>query len=182
MIGKLAKLTWVFLPILFAHGCSVTSSPSEVADAGQGRVIGAQEALPCVTPADEERLAGALFELINAERTKAGLEPLRRATALDRLATDYACRMIREEFFAHQDPATGDGPGQRALNDGYRFYAVGENLAAGYESSAEAMTGWMASEEHRAIILAPQWTEVGLGVRVGGTYKIYWVQEFGDPV
>ncbi len=182
MIGRPAKLAWGIIPIIFAHGCSVTSNPDEMVDPRVGRSLEGVEEAPCVTPADEERLGNELFELINAQRSKVGLPTVRRATLLDRVASDYACQMIRGEFFAHQDPVTGDGPGERAIGDGYRFYAVGENLAAGHETSAEAMDDWMASDAHRAIILGPGWTEVGLGVRVGGPHRIYWVQEFADPV
>jgi uncharacterized protein YkwD len=43
------------------------------------------------------------------------------------------------------------------------------------------MKVWMGSPAHRENILDPRWSEVGIGVRTGGEYSIYWVQEFGDP-
>ena len=39
----------------------------------------------------------------------------------------------------------------------------------------------MDSPAHRAIILDARWTEVGIAVRTGGEYAIYWVQEFATP-
>ena len=63
----------------------------------------------------------------------------------------------------------------------YAFYAIGENLAAGQQTPAEVMKVWMDSPAHRDIILDPNWTEVGIAVRVGGEYEIYWVQLFGRP-
>jgi len=39
----------------------------------------------------------------------------------------------------------------------------------------------MDSPSHRDNILDEKWSEVGISVRSGGEYSIYWVQEFGDP-
>ena len=39
----------------------------------------------------------------------------------------------------------------------------------------------MESPAHRDIILDEKWSEVGLSVRFGGEFSIYWVQEFGAP-
>ena len=63
----------------------------------------------------------------------------------------------------------------------YRYYAVGENLAAGPATAAEVVKEWMESASHREIILDPSWKEIGVAVRSGGKHGIYWVQEFGDP-
>ncbi len=168
---------------LALSGCALNEAPTEVDDGRLARLAEVASASNrCLTPEDEVALADELFNQINQARTVAGLPPVRRAALLDRVAGDYACRMVRERFFAHLDPTDGAGPGQRAMNAGYRFYAVGENLAAGQQSAEDAMAAWMASATHREIILGPNWTEVGIGVRVGGPYRTYWVQEFGEPV
>ncbi len=89
--------------------------------------------------------------------------------------------MIEEGFFAHESE-DGAGPGQRAINGGYVFLAIGENLAGGQSSPEQAMVDWMASTEgHRENILAHQWREIGIAVRTGGEFGVYWVQEFGNP-
>jgi uncharacterized protein YkwD len=58
---------------------------------------------------------------------------------------------------------------------------VGENLAAGQPTPERAFTDWMNSPSHRDNILDPRFTELGVGVRFGGEYGVYWVQEFGLP-
>ena len=58
---------------------------------------------------------------------------------------------------------------------------MGENLAAGQKTAADVMKIWMESPPHREIILDSKWKEVGIAVRAGGEYSIYWVMEFGDP-
>lgn len=133
-------------------------------------------------PEDAEQLADQVLQLINLERAEADLGPVVLNPALTRVATDFACRMIDQNFFLHHDPDTGEGPGDRARAADYLFYAVGENLAAGQATAAEVMDVWMESPAHRQIILDRRWQEVGIAVRFGGEYSIYWVQEFGDPL
>ncbi len=126
-------------------------------------------------------MADQVLQLVNLERAEADLPPVSRNAALEKIADDYACRMIAEDFFGHIDPITGYGPGDRAVVGRYRYYAIGENLAAGQETAAEVMKVWMDSPAHRDNILDEKWSEVGIAVRIGGDYSIYWVQEFGDP-
>ncbi len=38
-----------------------------------------------------------------------------------------------------------------------------------------------STEGHRENVLSPQWKEIGIAVRVGGEYGVYWVQEYGNP-
>ena len=152
-------------------GCFTTAGASGRAD----------ESAPCVAPEDPERMADQVLHLVNLERAEADIPPVTPNPALEKIADDYACRMIAEDFFGHTDPLTGHGPGDRAVVGKYSFYAIGENLAAGQETAAEVMKVWMDSPSHRNIILDEKWSEVGIAVRIGGDYSIYWVQEFGDP-
>lgn len=100
---------------------------------------------------------------------------------MTRLSSDYACEMIEGNYFEHTDPVTGSTVGSRALQANYYFKKVGENLAGGFTSPEETMTQWMDSPGHRANILDPDFIEMGASVRTGGSYRWYWVQEFGLP-
>lgn len=136
----------------------------------------------CTIPINEQDLVDRVIELVNVERTSRGLDPVVYNAKLSEIAAGYACEMIDGSFFAHTDPFTGEGPGERAIQAGYSFIALGENLAAGQRTAEKAMDDWMASTEgHRENILHPSWTEVGVAVRIGGEHGVYWVQEFGDP-
>lgn len=165
--------------LLFATGCFSGGSTTDRAEAeAQAR---GKEPAPCVTLEEADRLADQVLQLVNLERATANLSPVVWNRRLERIAGDYACRMIEESFFGHLDPLTGRSPGDRALAGKYAFYSVGENLAAGQESAADVMKVWMESPSHREIILDPSWKEVGIAVRSGGEYSLYWVMEFGDP-
>lgn len=135
----------------------------------------------CAAPAEAEQYASRIVDLVNEERQMHGLRPLRINATLTRLSSDYACEMIEGDFFEHTDPVSGSTVGSRALQSGYYFKKVGENLAGGFASPEETMAQWMESPGHRANILDPDFVEMGAAVRIGGSYHWYWVQEFGLP-
>lgn len=136
----------------------------------------------CHIPGNNETLIARAVELVNQERTSRGLAEVTLNSQLSRMAEAYCCEMIEQRFFSHENPTTGEGPAQRALNAGYIFLAIGENLAGGQTSPEQVISEWMQSKQgHRENILAAQWREVGVGVRTGGEYGVYWVLEFGNP-
>ncbi len=129
----------------------------------------------------EAQWKNRIFELVNEERALVGLHPVTLNTTLEAQATEYACEMILYQFFDHVNPVTDSTLSARADQFGYDYYFIGENLAAGQTTPEEAMRDWMNSPGHRANILEPRFIELGVGVRVGGDYGVYWVQEFGEP-
>lgn len=158
--------------------CAVLLAGCPAADSGA--IKGVNNLRIATVPENGEALADQVISLINQARAQNDLTPLRKSAALTKLAENYAARMITGGFFSHTDPQTNEGPLQRALREGYMYLAVGENLAAGQTSAEAAIEDWMSSEEHRRTILSAQWDEVGVGVRTGGEYGVYWVMEFGN--
>src|SRR5262249_34669609 len=123
-----------------------------------------------------------ILELVNEERGKSGLGLLAHNATLEAEAEQYACEMIHYDFFDHVNPVTHSTLGTRARAFGYDFAVVGENLAAGQTSPEQAFHDWMNSPGHRQNILDPRFIELGVSVRAGGDYGLYWVQEFGEPL
>lgn len=171
----------------------LTGCPGSGDSAGGGLVAGSvtlvippaeveEGANVCYSPVNEGAVVAEMLELVNQERAQRGLHALTLNPVLTEMAEDYCCEMIEGGFFTHINPATGEGPGHRAIEAGYVFLAIGENLAAGQTSPEWAMTEWMDSTlGHRENILAAQWREIGIAVRAGGEHGVYWVQEFGNP-
>lgn len=137
---------------------------------------------PCTDLPNGENLVREILNTVNAERVKHNLRPLRLDPALIEMAEFWACRMIEDGFFGHEDPYDGSNVDDRAVNFGYAFRRVGENLAAGHEDVKEVLAHWMRSSGHRANILDPAFVEIGVAVKQGGEYGVYWVQEFGRPI
>ncbi|MBN2448413.1 MAG: hypothetical protein JXO22_16925 [Phycisphaerae bacterium] len=159
-----------------------TSTPGGVASGSQSSSSGsATSTATCIEPVQADAWRQDILDLVNAERISRGLSRLKRNATLEAQADAYACEMISYGFFDHVNPVTGSTLDVRAEEFGYDFQFIGENLAAGQETPEAAMEDWMDSPGHRANILEPDFEELGVGIRVGGTYGYYWVQEFGQP-
>lgn len=135
----------------------------------------------CENPDQAAFWRSEILRLVNERRLAAGAGAVTRNATLEAQATQYACELIHDDFFAHVNPVTGSTLRERSAEFGYDFWIIGENLAAGQRSPVEAITAWMNSPCHRENILNPAFTELGVGVRIGGDYGVYWVQEFGRP-
>ena len=125
--------------------------------------------------------AARVLELTNIERQNAGLSPLASSPQLGQAAQAYSQVLASGGCFAHTCGPVPD-MAQRIEQAGYTGWtAVGENIAAGYQTPEAVVAGWMASPGHRANILNPQYTEIGIGLVTNGKmpYGTYWTQDFG---
>lgn len=122
-----------------------------------------------------------VIERVNAERAGQGLNPLVSNNLLAQAAAGHAERMAELGFFDHIDPYNQTAPWDRAEAVGYDYVCIAENIAAGQPTPEMVMDGWMKSPGHRANILSPDVTEIGVAIYEGGSYGIYWVQLFGNP-
>lgn len=121
-----------------------------------------------------------LINLINAERASHGLGPVRMSNVLMQVARAHSQDMIDRDFFDHTSP-DGWGPRDRLDNAGYNWMTYGENIGAGYSSAELMSNGWMNSSGHRAIMLTPEFTEIGVAYVAGGFYGHYWTALFSTP-
>lgn len=123
-----------------------------------------------------------LLELTNAERQRIGLAPLVLSTTLNSAAQRHAEDLVRSGIFSHTG-SDGSQPSDRALDAGYPFRYVGENIAAGGSTASMTMQQWMNSAGHRDNILKAEYTEVGFGYVADPNtpYRHYWVQVLGSP-
>ncbi|WP_409474236.1 CAP domain-containing protein [Streptomyces sp. HC307] len=131
-----------------------------------------------LTPADLTRTAAEVVELTNRERTRAGLPPLAVDPVLTTAAQAHSADMVARDFYSHTAP-DGSQPWDRAAAAGSTRRSIGENIACGQRSPAEVVTGWMNSPGHRANILKPGFTHIGIGFAGGGRAGTYWTQLFG---
>jgi uncharacterized YkwD family protein len=124
--------------------------------------------------------AQAVLKLVNAERQKAGLQPLTLSEKLTNIAYTKAKDMADKGYFSHQSPTYGS-PFDMLKQFGVSFSAAGENIAAGQKTAQEVMDSWMNSSGHRANILNKNYTQLGVGFYRGGQYGTEWVQLFIKP-
>ncbi|MBO8169916.1 MAG: peptidoglycan-binding protein [Thermoanaerobacteraceae bacterium] len=124
--------------------------------------------LPAGLTADERRM----IELVNQERINRGLEPLKVDMSLVETARLKSKDMVENNYFAHKSPIYGS-PFDMMKAAGIKYTLAGENLA-GAPWVELAHTNLMNSPGHRANILNPNFTHIGIGIVEGSQYgKIY---------
>lgn len=118
-----------------------------------------------------------MMELVNAERTAAGVQPLAFDSALNGSAELHSQWMIATDTFSHTG-AGGSTPTDRMIAAGYQLtgaWGTGENV--GWQSLRGAPgiaddvydlhVGLMNSPGHRENILRPEFRELGIGIETG---------------
>jgi uncharacterized protein YkwD len=142
-------------------GCA--SAPAGITETDAGGCAGAR-----LEPdgSRERAIHGAVLCLLNAERERHGLQPLVEDPALERAARAHSHDMGRRDFFEHDTPE-GVEPWMRITRAGYRADLVGENLAWGEGDKGtptRALELWMKSPGHRANLLEPRYSQIGIGL------------------
>lgn len=125
-------------------------------------------------PAGASQLGNAFAPALAGARTSAGMAGLVEHPALSAAAQAYAERMAATGHFGHVGP-DGSTHIARAQASGCHSRYVGENIAWGQSSAAEAFAGWMASQPHRINVLNPYYRQFGIGAADGR-----WVMLFAD--
>lgn len=149
------------------------SDTSVVADAPE-----TESELLGTTAGQQNSMAWQVLDIVNQQRTAAGLNPLTMDQGLLNTARLRAQEIVT--LFSHTRPDGSDC--FTAFPSGHSY--VGENIAAGYGNAAYVMEGWMGSPGHRANILDSDYSAIGIACYYapGTTYGYYWVQCFGSTV
>lgn len=121
-----------------------------------------------------------VIRLVNVERSKNGLNPLKANWQLSRVARYKSDDMRDKGYFSHTSPTYGS-PFDMMRNFNVTYSSAGENIAAGQTTAQAVMTSWMNSPGHRQNILSADFTEIGVGYSTGGSYRYYWTQMFIRP-
>lgn len=123
-----------------------------------------------------------LLELLNADRAKAGAQPLAFNSHLNDAAGRHSDWMAATDNFSHAGEG-GSNPGQRMVAAGYKaMQAWGENIAgrhislpSGYQDEVDRLhSQFWNSPTHKSIMLNGNYREVGIGLTFDG---FAWVTE-----
>jgi hypothetical protein len=143
--------------------------------------------LPAFAEVDTYKLELEIWELTNLERLAHGLPALQYDEGLADLARYHSANMYRQGYTGHTDREGLDVDGRaRKYYPQMLYQTIGENIAR-YQNAemknvaADNVKGWMNSPGHRANILHPDYTYLGVGVVVKG--KDYLAtQNFATPI
>jgi len=122
--------------------------------------------------ADEQKM----LDLVNAERKKAGVEPLQIDMRLVEISRKKSQDMIDNHYFDHTSPTYGT-PFDALKANGISYGYAGENIA-GAPTVDRAHSALMASPGHKANILNPNYNYIGIGIVDGGPYGKMFTQTF----
>lgn len=122
-----------------------------------------------------------VVRLVNVERAKQGLQLLTENWQLSRVARYKSADMAKLGYFSHTSPTYGS-PFTMMENFGITFTSAGENIAMGQRSPQEVMNAWMNSPGHRANILSPSFSQIGVGLAQSSSGQYYWTQMFIRPM
>jgi len=155
----------VYVPVLLSNTGSIAPSPTEQPQTLQH------------TPIEEEVAA-----LINAERAVQGLPALETSGRLIAASRGHSQDMADEGFFSHVG-SDGSTLSTRLFDQGYEYLCCGEIIAAGFPDGESVVNAWLGSSGHRAIILADNYTELGVGYVYSSSspYGYYWTVDVASP-
>lgn len=124
-----------------------------------------------------------LLMLANQDRMKNGLTPFRESLKLQKAAEAKARDILEKDYFAHTSPA-GLAPWDFIKHEGFAYTYAGENLAINYTSAYELENDFLKSPTHRANLLSPLFSEIGIAI-INGSYRgnpaVITVQMFASP-
>lgn len=118
-----------------------------------------------------------VVQLVNVERTKAGLDSLYMDNKISDVARLKSKDMADYNYFAHNSPTYGMA-GDMLLRYGITWSFWGENIASGQDTPEIVVNEWMNSPSHRENILSPNFTFIGVGYYVDSDGTPYWTQMF----
>ena len=135
--------------------------------------------LPAAAQKDAPSAEQTLLQLVNQHRTEANLTPLTTDPTLQQAARAHALRMSQEKGDGqHQYPGEPDLP-TRVAQAGGHYTMVSENIASGGFRLPDLDRAWMKSEGHRANILNPRATVIGIAV-IDNNGTLYAVEDFAQ--
>ncbi|HKU16865.1 MAG TPA: CAP domain-containing protein [Steroidobacteraceae bacterium] len=190
-----AKSEQALLQLVAREYCENVLNPqfTEIGVHERGERVWIVVAAPLTLPVaqDMPRVARRVLDLVNEARArprKCGsksfkqVPPLTLSPLLSRAALAHARDMSEHDLFEHRG-SDGSLPADRATRAGYKWRAVGENIAVRAADADSVVSDWLESPGHCANIMSPQFREMGLGYFTDSTHKgdIYWAQTFGTP-
>mgnify|MGYP005888099465 CR=1 FL=1 len=132
---------------------------------------------PEPTTSYNREFADRVIELVNIERAKEGLKPLKKDDTLTGLSDIRAKETVT--LFEHKRP-NGTKWSTILKENNVSYTNAGENIASGYSTPEDVVNAWMNSEGHRANIMSKTYEKIGVSCYIDNNSKdkYYWAQLF----
>ena len=127
---------------------------------------------------DARGLEQKMTQLINVEREARGLRPLEHIPILREAARKHSQTMVDMDKVSHEtDGSLMEERIREVIEGACRF---GENITKHY-TIEYALSDLMGSPGHRANLLNPDFTGIGIGIVAGKGGLLYITQDFFSP-
>lgn len=127
------------------------------------------------TSSSQSTFEDEVLRLVNEQRAANGLSKFTTDSKLTQVAKTRAKELTQE--YSHTRP-DGTSCFTAFSEVGIYYSSAGENIAEGYKTPESVVEGWMNSEGHRANILNPKFSKMGVGYAEDSGNGRYWVQVF----
>lgn len=142
-----------------------------IAGIAVGYGISASSAPKTAQTASNPPTIAQLLALVNAERAKNGVAPLKEDARLDASAQMKANDEVAYNYFGHISPPASPNAGRQGylyINDtGITCVTDSENLTEnnpGSDTSEQAVYSWIQSPPHHKAMIDPRYTLTGFGI------------------
>lgn len=133
---------------------------------------------PKLQLSDDEK---TILDLTNQARAKLKLPALKPDPLLFQAARAHSENMAKQRKMSHE--LDGKNPSDRVTATGFRFSALGENVASGTRlSPAGAIDLWMNSPPHKANMLSDKYSLIGIGGARDDKGELYYTQVFATEL
>lgn len=121
--------------------------------------------------------------LVNDERAKVGVQPLKMNDALMRSAQEKCDDMVAEHYYGHVNPRTGKHGYEYAISAVGGDVHLSENLIMRTDTDRGTVNGWLYSPPHKEAMLNQKYTATGIALcqdPTTGDPGYYAVQHFAQ--
>ncbi len=139
-------------------------------------ILGDETAKADIRVFSAEDAAKEVLALVNAARKEAGAKALKLSDSLNNVAAARAQELLSS--YSHRRPDGRDFSTAYAENSAKYGYK-GENIASGQFGPAQVTRDWLGLKGHRANIVYPKFTHMGLAYAITPEGQVRWAQVFG---
>ncbi len=175
---KIICIFFIFLAIFFsAYSCAPNTEQYYQMSAEEFKDYAPANEIIDYNNVNYYLLNAAIFHDTNLIRQENSVALLTYSKALERAAQGHSKDMIKQDFFNHDNPNTGNDPFDRMDDEGVTEGYRGENIAASswqswtYNQLAEKFVHdmWWNSSGHRDNMLNGNYEYLGVGTYTGST-------------
>lgn len=123
-----------------------------------------------------EKQEQQLLSLINQQRKKEGVKPLKLDESLMKIARLKAEDMASNNYFSHTSSKYGS-PFDMLEDYKIKYKTAGENIA-GSADVEKTLKAWMKTDAHKKNILNKNYNYTGIGIAISKDYGLIIVEEF----